>query len=188
MQRRVKKGSKMRACVARSMPVPVSLTANVTCGPAFMPTCSFAWLSVRRTSSVSMVSLPPRGMASRAFTARFMMTCSICPGSTLIDASPAAATAMSSTSSPIRIRSIFSIPPQMSLRSTILGASTCCRLNASRCRVKLAARFPARATRARQVDRLEGACGCRRGWLGWVSRETRAPVAPTWCDRSQGTT
>ena len=28
-----------------------------------------------------MVSLPPEGMASRALTARFMMTCSICPAS-----------------------------------------------------------------------------------------------------------
>ena len=28
-----------------------------------------------------MVSLPPAGMASRAFTARFMMICSSCPGS-----------------------------------------------------------------------------------------------------------
>src|SRR5260221_7808815 len=37
----------------------------------------------RVTFSVLMVSLPPRGMASRAFTARFMITCSIWPGSAL---------------------------------------------------------------------------------------------------------
>ncbi len=33
------------------------------------------------TLAVSMVSLPPDGMASRALTTRFMSTCSTCPGS-----------------------------------------------------------------------------------------------------------
>jgi hypothetical protein len=33
----VKNGSKMRASVALSMPVPVSVTASITCGPGFTP-------------------------------------------------------------------------------------------------------------------------------------------------------
>jgi hypothetical protein len=37
----VKNGSKMRACVSRSIPVPVSLTASITYGPAF----TGRWLS-----------------------------------------------------------------------------------------------------------------------------------------------
>src|SRR5438105_2773413 len=49
-------------------------------------------------SEVSMVSLPPSGIASRAFTARLMITCSICPGSTNTLPRPGASTATSSMS------------------------------------------------------------------------------------------
>ena len=55
----VKYGSKRRAWVTPSMPTPVSLTTSTMSDPAF---------------SVSMVSRPPWGIASRAFTTRFMMT------------------------------------------------------------------------------------------------------------------
>ena len=40
-------------------------------------------------------------MASRAFTARFMITCSICPGSAFTQPRSGASTVASSTSSPI---------------------------------------------------------------------------------------
>ena len=68
------------------------------------------------TLAVLMVSLPPRGMASRALTARFMMTCSIWPGSAFTRPSAESNTVESSTSSPIRRRNIFSMPRTTSLR------------------------------------------------------------------------
>ena len=43
------------------------------------------WALANRSSTsckdVSNASVPPAGMASRAFSARFKITCSICPGS-----------------------------------------------------------------------------------------------------------
>src|SRR5712692_4025011 len=47
-----------------------------------------------------MLTVPPLGIASRALTTRFMITCSICPGSTRVLPSLAAGTIRSSTSSP----------------------------------------------------------------------------------------
>ena len=58
----VKYGSKSRARVSLSMPHPVSLTASMT-----------TWL----TLAVSIVRRPPCGIASRALTTRFMITCPI---------------------------------------------------------------------------------------------------------------
>ena len=79
-----------------------------------------------------MVSLPPLGMASRALTARFMMTCSRRPGIGLHRiAATAAGMVTSSMSSPIRRRSIFSICMTRSLTWTVRGSSGCRRLKAS---------------------------------------------------------
>ncbi len=90
-----------------------------------------------------MVRFPPFGMASRALTARFMMTCSICPGSAFTCASAGSRTVRNFMSSPIRRCNIFSILAITVFRSSTWGVSTCCRLKASSCRVRDAARSPA---------------------------------------------
>ena len=80
-----------------------------------------------RRSPVSIVSLPPSGIASRALTTRFMITCSICPGSALIlpsdgAAGPSEARCLRRS----RGAACLSIFAMISLRSTTAGASTCC--------------------------------------------------------------
>ena len=70
-----KNGSKTRERVSASMPQPLSLTVSTTHGPAPVPGGQ-AWLS---PLAVSMLSRPPWGMASRLFTTRLRMTCSIWP-------------------------------------------------------------------------------------------------------------
>ena len=52
------------------------------------------------TSEVVMMSLPPLGMASRAFTTRFMMTCSIMPVSASMQEISRGQVASNVTSSP----------------------------------------------------------------------------------------
>ncbi len=64
----VKNGSKTRARVSSSMPVPVSDTRNTTPRPA----------SSEPVFSVSTRTTPPSGIASRAFSSRFKSTCSSC--------------------------------------------------------------------------------------------------------------
>ena len=56
-----------------------------------------------------MVSLPPEGMASRALTARFMMTCSICPASARTGQRLGLGTMTRSMSSPIMRVSILHV-------------------------------------------------------------------------------
>jgi DNA-binding NarL/FixJ family response regulator len=69
----------------RGIPVPVSLTRSRTCRPSgdsappAMDSASTVILLV------SMVSVPPPGMASRALTARFTSTCSSRPDVILSD-------------------------------------------------------------------------------------------------------
>ena len=46
------------------------------------------WLASTVTFRVERVSPPPAGMASRALTARFITTCSICTGSALMQSRP----------------------------------------------------------------------------------------------------
>ncbi len=93
--------------------------------------------------AVSMVSLPPLGMASLALIARFMITCSICPGSTSTCHNAGSGIVNNSTSSPTRRPSIFSIPVNSSLRSRTLGVIICLRLKARSCLVRDAALSPA---------------------------------------------
>jgi hypothetical protein len=92
---------------------------------------------------VSMVNWPPFDIASLALTARFIITCSICPGSAFTrpkDGSPQMSRSMSS---PIIRRRSLEILLTTALRSSIFGSNTCCRLKASSCRVSSAARWPA---------------------------------------------
>ena len=84
----VKNGSKIRACTAGSMPQPVSLTRTIIYEPACVSEGVRTLVSANFTLAVSIVNLPPCGMASRALITRFMMTCSIMPASTLTFPSP----------------------------------------------------------------------------------------------------
>src|SRR5467141_1050876 len=77
----VKKGSKIRDFVFSSMPHPVSVTASITYSPGITETCCAAYASSSVALLVSIVTVPPSGIASRALIARFMMTCSIWFGS-----------------------------------------------------------------------------------------------------------
>ena len=69
----VKNGSKIFWRTSGGMPSPVSVTSIITWSPAGMPagrSPSTGQLAVR------IVRLPPPGIASRALTARFTITCS----------------------------------------------------------------------------------------------------------------
>ena len=79
----VKNGSKARALVSAFMPVPVSVTASSTYGPATTTNGSPSTDRVSSTLAVSIVSSPPSRIASRALTARFISTCSSCAASAL---------------------------------------------------------------------------------------------------------
>ena len=83
------------------------------------------------------------GIASRAFTARFMITCSTWFGSALIRPRPLPSTVSSRMLSPMRRRSSSLIPTTTQLRSMSRGCKTCLRLNASSLCVKAAARAAA---------------------------------------------
>jgi hypothetical protein len=77
----VKKGWKIWARIFASIPCPVSVTASITYEPGSTPACTLVYGSSSSLFRVSIVSRPPSGIASRAFTTRFMITCSICEGS-----------------------------------------------------------------------------------------------------------
>ncbi len=79
----VKNGSNARAETSGVMPSPSSRTRRRTWLPA-------------STSSVSIQTVPPSGIASRALTTRFIRTCSIWVGSASIKAAPSAGRAPAS--------------------------------------------------------------------------------------------
>ena len=123
-------GDPLRPC-----PMPVSVTESIDVPPA--PRCGApAYALVESTAFVSIVSVPPSGMASRALTARFRMTCSTWTGSARTCGGPAPGRRRHARC-PRRsaARSILVMPATTSLRSTPCGWSTCLRLKASSCRV-----------------------------------------------------
>ena len=87
--------------------------------------------------------LPPVGMASRALTIRFMITCSIWPASPRVEPSAPASRVVSSMSSPISRCSICSSPAITALRLSTVGWMIWRRLNASSWLVSVAARSAA---------------------------------------------
>ena len=97
----VKNGSKTRARVAASIPTPVSLTES-----ARRSAGTSLWMAAEDSCEGQVGRLDGEaarraGMASLALTARFMTTCSICPGSARTGQSRGAWRDTSCTSSPI---------------------------------------------------------------------------------------
>ena len=86
----VKNGSNACARVASSMPTPVSVIGeHARTDPARAPRPSAASRSsVSSTFAVSIVTSPPAGIASRAFSTRLTITCSIWLASALHEAEP----------------------------------------------------------------------------------------------------
>jgi len=72
----VKNGSKIFSITSGGMPLPVSETSSSTYSPGLNPCSRNLWLSGSVTFAVRIESLPPSGIASRALTARFTITCS----------------------------------------------------------------------------------------------------------------
>ncbi len=83
----VKNGSKMRARVAASMPAPVSVTESTNA-------------RVDGSVRVAMVTWPPAGIASRAFTTRLSTACSMRLGSATMLAGFAARSSSRLTAAP----------------------------------------------------------------------------------------
>ena len=135
----VKNGSKILARVAASIPQPESATERTTNGPAAssVGTCSGS------TFAVLIVSVPPAGMASRAFRARLTSTCSTWPGSACTSPRSAPSAVTTSMCSPIRRCSILFVSTTIVFRSTMRGCSTCLRPKARSCCVSDAARCAA---------------------------------------------
>ena len=139
----VKNGSKMCLRTSASIPTPVSVTEITTRGPAGTSGWSLRNASSVGASATSIVSFPPRGMASRALTARFMSTCSSWPGSARTAAAVDGSRSTSSMSSPMRRRSILESSSMRPPSGTTSGTRTCLRLNARSWRVRAEARSAA---------------------------------------------
>ena len=79
------------------------------------------------------VKRPPSCMASREFTARFMITCSICAGSDKIHECAASCRNVNSISLPSKRGSMNSDAVSARCKSITRVSNTCLRLNASSC-------------------------------------------------------
>jgi hypothetical protein len=141
----VKNGSNTRARTASSMPTPVSATLSSRYVPG---DSSSAWAvgASSSTARVAIVTRPPSGIASRALTTRFMMTCSTWPRSISVWALGWSRSMTSLTSSPISRCSMRAMPVTSSYRSHGSGDSTCLRLKARSCRVRPSTRRAAACT------------------------------------------
>ncbi len=115
-------------------PEPVSLTVRRTKWPGVNPASGATSSGPMLSFAVAMRSRPPCGMASRAFAARFMSTCSICPGSATTSPSDASVSRCSSISSPTSFTSRPLKLAMTSLRFSRRGCRICLRLKARSCR------------------------------------------------------
>ena len=118
------------------MPVPLSDTASRTYSPGFTTGLFFRYSRSRTTLAVSTVTLPPRGLASRALTSRLTMICSTWEGSMRAGQRLPARKVSSWRSSPISRRIIPRSPSTTSFRSITRGSTGCCLLKASRRRIR----------------------------------------------------
>jgi hypothetical protein len=135
----VKKGSNRCSLASGESPTPVSRTLSRTHSPG----CRAS--PVASTLAVSMVRVPPPGMASRAFTDRLTMTCSSCPGSKRASQRPGWSTIRNSTAVPTSLRSSFPVARTVSLTSSETSETSCFRAKVSSCRVSVRARPAAKA-------------------------------------------
>ena len=133
----LKKGSNMRERVSSSIPMPSSLTVSITPACPARSGCTDDQYDLMFV--VSIANPPPSGIASRAFTTRFMITCSTCPGSALTRPSAGSRRNSSSISGPSSEGKRSEICEIRALRSSSLGWRICLRLKASNCRVNEAA-------------------------------------------------
>ena len=134
----VKNGSKTRAFTSAVIPTPVSATvsrANRPGPPAV----------ARSAGAVRTVSVPPPGMASRAFTARFITTCSRWVRSARTVTGAGASTASTATRSPSTRRSRPASAETTSFRSSTSARAGWQRPNRRSCRTRAVARSAARA-------------------------------------------
>src|SRR5262252_3013621 len=92
-----------------------------------MSLCRCGPPSATPTLDVRSVSLPPSGMASRALTARLMITCSNCPTSALTAQRSRTCGTSRTTFSPIRRRSSTVRSESASPRSITCGRIVCVR-------------------------------------------------------------
>ena len=127
------------------MPLPVSLTASITTWP---------------TLAVAMVRRPPCGIASRALTTRFMITCPIWCGLALTRLRPESSRVRSSMLSPSRGWSTRVTFPTSWFRSTGVGAGGGRRLPARICWARAAPHSVARLMAS--ALRRSGSSGRRR--------------------------
>jgi hypothetical protein len=128
----VKNGSKMRGRTSVAMPQPLSSTLSSTNSPAWAPGCRAASSDPSVTLRVPRASVPPSGMASRAFTHRFMSTCWIWPGSACAVHSSGSSTVVSRTVAGSIRRSSAAVSPTVVLSAAGRGRLASRRLNASR--------------------------------------------------------
>ena len=127
------------------MPTPVSATVRRTYFRGADPIGMFEPCSpTSRTNTVPSVSVPPRGIASRAFTARFMMTWWSNPGSARTEGRSAARRTSTRMSSPMTRFKSRAVSVTISLRFTGEMRTSRLRLKVSSCPVRAAARSPAR--------------------------------------------
>ncbi len=184
----------MRACTSGGIPVPVSLTASTTCGPAVALGLAATKDASTSTSASPIVSRPPPGIASRAFTTRLSTTCSICAGSASTRPTPGATVVTSSTSSPISRCSIGSRSATTTSSARTRVCSTCLRLKARSWRVRVAARSPTRlisSTSLRTGSSARRRCSSRslrpemtgnRLLKSWAMPPASRPTASIFCD------
>ncbi len=133
-----KNGSVACATTSGAMPVPVSVTASTTWSPDSVSPFVAASVASRCTLAVETVSPPPRGMASRALSARLSNASPICEGSALTIHRSGARVAVTWIVSPRILRSIPTWPCNSAFKSMRRGCNGCCRAKASRRRVSSA--------------------------------------------------
>ena len=125
------------------MPLPVSVIANSTYCPGSTSTCRAAYASSRAAFAISIVSLPPSGIASRALIARFKTADWNSDVSTVVFHNPPAVMHSTVIDSPTARRTSGSVSCMTWSRLTISGCSGWRLAKARSCLVNLAARSAA---------------------------------------------
>ena len=163
------------------MPVPVSDTAIITYWPGsdFLMLRDVGLVEIG-SCAVSIVSLPPSGIASRAFTARLSSALSSWFGSVMVRHRPPASTVSIAIASPSVRRSSSDMPATSWLASTGRGSSAWRRANASSRWVSVAARC------APCVDHAQRAADARLVGAERLRQQTaRSVSAPPMIDGQQ---